>query len=76
MTTINFNPASRIITTPRTPQLRRLEPQNIDERLLIERLFGKGLPQPEPAKPIAPAANNDNHDEFAPNLGRHLDVLA
>ena len=47
-------------------------PTEADERLMMARLFGKGTPQPAPVLPTPRAAN----DEFAPNLGRHVDVIA
>ena len=74
MTSINLNPATRIGSTPQTPQPRRPAPQDLEERLLIARLFGKPLPDAGTAQPAQSPAKSEN-DEFAPNLGRHLDVL-
>ncbi len=45
-----------------------------DDRLLMARLFGKN-PAPIPtANAVRPPTGPD--DEFAPHLGRHLDVIA
>ena len=47
-------------------------PTEADERLMMARLFGKGAPQAVKAQPVPRGAD----DDFAPNLGRHVDVVA
>ncbi|MBD3298653.1 MAG: hypothetical protein GF341_08370 [candidate division Zixibacteria bacterium] len=76
MSSINFNPATRIGTTPPARQPRTPEPQTVEERQLIARLFGKPVPEMNNAGPSSPTAADNDKDDFAPNLGRHLDVLA
>ena len=45
-----------------------------DERLMLARLFGRNAAPMSASNPATPPRVAD--DEFAPNLGRHLDVVA
>jgi hypothetical protein len=55
--------------------VKRTAPAEVQERLLLARLFGLEQEKVQPtAKPPAHAPDSD--DEFAPNLGRYLDVVA
>ena len=70
----SINPWPNVNTTPPATKVKRAAPAEVQERLLLARLFGqKEEPAPPPAKPVAPAQPDD--DEFAPHLGRHLDVV-
>ena len=54
--------------------VKRTAPAEVQERLLMARLFGLEQEKAEPpAKPQVQAPASD--DEFAPNLGRYLDVV-
>ena len=69
---INQWPAPK--AAPAASVKRAVAPE-VQERLLLARLFGlKQEDAQPPVKPAAPAQKPD--DEFAPNLGRHLDVIA
>ncbi len=76
MSSVNFNPAARIGTTPPTQSPRKPETQTVEERQLIARLFGKPVPEMNNVKPSTSTTTDNDRDDFAPNLGRHLDVLA
>jgi len=65
-----WQPAQPAASTPRAQAPARAE---VDERLLMARLFGQGAPQTTPARPVPPRGSDD---DFAPNLGRHVDVIA
>jgi hypothetical protein len=55
--------------------VKRAAPPEVQERLLLARLFGlEEEKAPPPARPPVQAPNSG--DEFAPNLGRYLDVVA
>jgi hypothetical protein len=70
-----INPWPSVNTTPPATRVKRAVPAEVQERLLLARLFGqKDEPAPLPTKAVTPAKPND--DELAPNLGRHLDVSA
>jgi len=75
MAVVNWNPTTRIETVKQTPMPQRPAPQDLEERLMIARLFGKSLPAAQPTSTTQTAPAND-HDDLAPNLGRNLDVLA
>lgn len=62
-------PSTKIVARPAV-----VVPTEADERLLLARLFGK-TPAPATSTDTARprAASND---DFAPHLGRHLDVIA
>ncbi|GAB4317286.1 MAG: hypothetical protein Kow0074_05790 [Candidatus Zixiibacteriota bacterium] len=77
MSSVHFNPATRIGTTPQAQPARRAEPQSLEERQLIARLFGKPIPDMNSSQTTTAAVSTGNdNDEYAPNLGRHLDILA
>ena len=70
-----INPWPSVSTTQPATQVKRALPPEVQERLLLARLFGqKDEPAPQAIKPVTPAPPDD--DELAPNLGRHLDVIA
>jgi hypothetical protein len=70
-----INPWTSVSTTPPATKVKRAVPAEVQERLLLARLFGQqDEPAPPPAKAVTPGQPND--DELAPNLGRHLDVVA
>ena len=55
--------------------VKRAVAPEVQERLLLARLFGlKQDSAPPPVKPAVAVPKPD--DEFAPSLGRHLDVIA
>jgi len=60
--------APRSTARPQAPA-----PSEVDERLLMARLFGKGTAQAVTAQPVPPRGADD---DFASNLGRHVDVVA
>lgn len=70
-----INPWANINTTPPTSKVKRTVPPEVQERLLLARLFGH-KDEPAPAQPVQPATPPPDDDEFAPNLGRNLDVIA
>jgi hypothetical protein len=61
--------APKITTRPQPPVQ-----SEADERLMLARLFGKDTASVPANSPVTPPRSAD--DEFASNLGRHLDVLA
>ena len=68
---IEFNPSARIAQTARPVQ------QNLEERMLIARLFGQQVPATESATPARPTtADQTEKSPLAPNLGQNVDVLA
>jgi hypothetical protein len=75
MAVVNWNPATRIETVKPSTMPQRPAPQDLEERMMIARLFGKTLPAAQPTSTTQPSPTND-HDDLAPNLGRNLDVLA
>ncbi len=71
-----INPWASVNTTTPASKVKRTVAPEVQERLLLARLFGQ-TNEPAPPPPAATtAAQPPDDDEFAPNLGRHLDVIA
>lgn len=71
-----INPWANVSSTPPASKIKRAVPPEVQERLLLARLFGQ-KDEPAPPPPAATAAPQPpDDDEFAPNLGRYLDVIA
>ena len=70
-----INPWANINATQPTNKVKRAVPPEVQERLLLERLFGHKN-ETAPAQPAQQATPPPDDDEFAPNLGRNLDVIA
>jgi hypothetical protein len=69
-----INPWPNVNTTQPAPKSRPVAPAEVQERLLLARLFGQKDQPVQQAQQPEQKPNND--DEFAPNLGRNLDVIA
>ena len=70
---INQWPA--VNATPPATRIKRPVAPEVEERLMLARLFGHQTQEAQP--PVkAPAAAPKSDDNLAPNLGRHLDVTA
>lgn len=68
---IDLNPSVRIGQPNRTVH------QDLEERMLIARLFGQQVPATEASTPLtAAAANPPDKSPLAPNVGQNVDVLA
>jgi hypothetical protein len=71
--TIGQTPAVHTPATTHRPQ--QVLAQELEERLMLARLFGPKQPpvQPKPAQQIAADTAND---EVEPHLGRNVDLIA
>ena len=70
-----ITPWPRVEGTTTTPSVTRVTRRELDERMMLARLFGRSEPTGPPA-PKPEAANDVRDDEFASNLGRHVDLTA
>jgi len=70
-----INPWANINTTQPTNKIKRAVPPEVQERMMLAKLFGH-KDEPAAPPPAQPATQPPDDDEFAPNLGRNLDVIA
>jgi hypothetical protein len=68
-----IRPWQPVQASPNAARPQQAMPSETDERLMMARLFGRGALQTAKT-PAAPPRGPD--DEFAPHLGRHVDVVA
>lgn len=67
-----MTPIHAVPVAPASPPAAAL--RDTDERAMMVRLFGGG-PAPAEDHPVA-AISHPADDDFAPNLGRYVDVVA